>query len=72
MAQDIRLTIREVGESIQWQFGGGLIPHWRLRRCGPRDIELLAARSSRSGRSHEAELPISARRNNGGGGTSFV
>ena len=32
MANDIRLTIRELGESIQRQFGGRLIPDWKLRR----------------------------------------
>lgn len=32
MTHDIRLTIRELGESIQRQFGGTLIPDWKLRR----------------------------------------
>ena len=32
MANEIRLTIRELGESIQRQFGGRLIPDWKLRR----------------------------------------
>ncbi len=32
MAHEIRLTIRELGESIQRQFGGRLIPDWKLRR----------------------------------------
>ena len=32
MAQDVRLTIRELDESIQRQFGGTLVPDWKLRR----------------------------------------
>ena len=29
---NIRLTIRETAESIQRQYGGRLIPEWKLRR----------------------------------------
>lgn len=32
MPQDVRLTIREVGESIHRQYGGPLVPDWKLRR----------------------------------------
>ena len=32
MPQDVRLTTREVGESIHRQFGGRLVPDWKLRR----------------------------------------
>lgn len=32
MPQDVRLTIREVGESIHRQHGGPLVPDWKLRR----------------------------------------
>ena len=30
--QNVRLTIRETAESIQRQYGGRLIPEWKLRR----------------------------------------
>ena len=32
MATDIRLTMRDVAESIQRQYGGEIVPDWKIRR----------------------------------------
>ncbi len=32
MATDIRLTMRDVAESIQRQYGGVIVPDWKIRR----------------------------------------
>lgn len=32
MPQDVRLTVREIGESILRQHGGPMVPDWKLRR----------------------------------------
>lgn len=37
--QVVRLTIRETAESIQRQFGGKLVPDWKLRRV----VDLMEA-----------------------------
>ena len=32
MATDIRLTMRDVAESIQRRYGGVIVPDWKIRR----------------------------------------
>lgn len=32
MPQDVRLTTRKAGESVHRQYGGTLVPDWKLRR----------------------------------------